>query len=77
MAFCTISELEAVLSTATPASLREAVRMGSGDRAGWIFSILHGETEAEKTAPKKYPFEGALGELLPWHAHLAELREGP
>lgn len=75
VAFCTISELENVLSTATSTSLQEAVRMGSGDRAGWIFSILHRETEAEKSAPKGYPFKEALGELLPWYARLEELRE--
>lgn len=75
VAFCTISELEAVLSTATSMSLLETVRIGSGDRAGWIFSILHGETEAEKTAPRNYPFQEALGDLLPWYARLAELRE--
>jgi hypothetical protein len=79
VAFCTISELEAVLVTATPTSLAEAVRIGSGDRAGWIFSILHGETAAEKTEPKGYPFEQALGDLLPWHARLADVsgEDGP
>ena len=73
VAFCTISELEDVLATATPSSLMETVRIGSGDRAGWIFSILHGETEAEKAAPKDYPFEQALSDLLPWHARLTEV----
>lgn len=75
VAFCTISELEAVLVTATPMSLAETVRIGSGDRAGWIFSILHTETAAEKTAPKAYPFERALGDLLPWHARMADLTD--
>ena len=72
VAFCTISELETTLATATSASLLETVRIGSGDKAGWIFSSLHNETMAEKTAPKKYPFEDALGELLPWYARLGE-----
>ena len=67
--------MEEVLSTATPASLQETVRIGSGDRAGWIFSTLHQETEAEKTATKDYPFQNALAELLPWYARLDELRE--
>jgi hypothetical protein len=75
VAFCTISELEAVLLTATAASLQETVRIGSGDRVGWIFSILHGEAQADKTAPKDYPFQEALGNLLPWHARLAELTD--
>jgi hypothetical protein len=74
VAFCTISELEAVLSTATEESLRDTVRIGSGDRQGWIFSILHQETPAEKTDPKVYPFEEALGALLPWYSQIAELR---
>ncbi len=75
VAFCTISEMEEVLSTATPASLEDAVRIGSGDKAGWIFSALHGETLAEKTAPKKYPFLEALDELLPWYARISELED--
>ncbi|MEA3065503.1 MAG: hypothetical protein QOJ27_1955 [Sphingomonadales bacterium] len=73
VAFCTISELEVVLSTATAASLQEAVRIGSGDRQGWIFSIVHEEAEAAKAEPRDYPFVEALGELLPWYARLAEL----
>ncbi|MEH3039773.1 MAG: hypothetical protein PGN21_06895 [Sphingomonas paucimobilis] len=73
VAFCTISELEAVLVTATPMSLAETVRIGSGDRAGWIFSMLHTETVAEKTVPKAYPFERTLSDLLPWHARIADL----
>lgn len=75
VAFCTISELEEVLVTATPTSLMETVRIGSGDRAGWIFSILHDETKAEKTEPKDYPFQQALDELLPWYSHLSSLSE--
>jgi hypothetical protein len=73
IAFCTISELEAVLSTATATSFKETVRIGSGDRQGWIFSILHQEVEAAKTEPKNYPFEQDLRALLPWYARLAEL----
>ncbi|WP_294271803.1 hypothetical protein [uncultured Sphingomonas sp.] len=77
VAFCTVSELENVLITATPSSLAEAVQIGSGDRAGWIFSILHAETAAGKTAPRNYPFEEALNDLLPWHARLAGIaRDG-
>lgn len=75
IAFCTISELETVLSTATAASLQEAVRIGSGDRQGWIFSSLHQEAEAAKTEPKDYPFEEALQDLLPWYARFAELTD--
>lgn len=78
VAFCTVSELESVLSTATPASLLETVRMGSGDRAGWMFSILHAEAEAEKSPPREYPFQDDLAGLLPWYARLAELTDdGP
>ena len=75
VAFCTISELETVLSTATSMSLLEAIRIGSGERVGWIFSILHGEAKAEKTPPKDYPFLESLGELLPWYPRLIELRD--
>jgi hypothetical protein len=75
IAFCTISELETVLSTATTESLLETVRIASGDRQGWIFSILHQEVEAAKTEPKDYPFEGQLRALLPWYARVSELRE--
>lgn len=73
IAFCTISELESALVTATPASLLEAIGAASGERVGWIFSTLHGETEAVKTPPKDYPFLEALGTLLPWYARLADL----
>lgn len=73
VAFCTISELEMVLATATPESLLATARIGSGDRAGWIFSILHDEADAAKTAPKEYPFQEALGELLPWYSSLKNL----
>jgi hypothetical protein len=75
IAFCTISELESVLSTATTASLKETVRIGSGDRQGWIFSLLHEDAEAAKTEPKKYPFEEELRELLPWYSRVSELSE--
>lgn len=73
VAFCTISELEATLVTATRESLLETVRIATGDRAGWIFSILHDETTSTKTDPKSYPFKEALGRLLPWHARLTRL----
>ena len=75
IAFCTISELETVLSTATMESLQETVRIGSGDRQGWIFATLHQEAQAAKTEPKDYPFEEELGALLPWYARVAELKE--
>lgn len=75
VAFCTISELETVLATATTASLLETVRIGSRERQGWIFSILHQEAGAEKTEPKHYPFEEALQNLLPWYARIAELSD--
>jgi hypothetical protein len=73
VAFCTVSELESVLATATPASLLETVRIGSGDRVGWIFSILHAEVAAAKTVPREYAFEDELPALLPWYARLGEL----
>ena len=75
VAFCTISELEQVLPTATTASLLETVRIGSGDKVGWIFSSLHQEAEAEKAEPKRYPFEEALSQLLPWWRKFDDLPE--
>jgi hypothetical protein len=75
VAFCTILELEQVLQTATVKSLLETVRVGSGHQAGWMFSILHQEVNAEKTEPKPYPFWEALGELLPWWERLDDLLE--
>lgn len=66
VAFSTISELELVLSTATTASLLEAVRVGTAEKVGWTFSDIHRKVQTEKTEPKRYPFEEALGELLPW-----------
>jgi hypothetical protein len=66
VAFSTISELELVLKTATTASLLEAVRVGTAEKVGWIFSSIHREVQKEKTEPKHYPFEEALAELLPW-----------
>ena len=76
VAFCTISELEQVLPTATTASLLETVRIGSGDKVGWIFSSLHQEAEAEKAEPKRYPFEEALSQLLPWWRKFDDLPKG-
>lgn len=73
VAFCTISELEDVLKTATPVSLLNTVDIASGDRAGWLFSILHQESTAEKTEPKHYPFDDALCDLLPWYGQLKSL----
>jgi hypothetical protein len=73
VAFSTISELELVLSTATTASLLETVRVGTGEKVGWIFSTIHQEVQTEKTEPKHYPFEEALGELLPWWRNFDDL----
>jgi hypothetical protein len=73
VAFCTISELEDVLRTATAASLLETVEIASGDRVGWIFSSLHQDAESAKTEPKDYPFQDALGDLLPWYGRLQDL----
>ena len=73
VAFCTISELEQVLSTATVGSLIEAVKLGASEKVGWNFSSLHHEAKSEKTEPKEYPFEEALGELLPWWSSLGNL----
>jgi hypothetical protein len=74
--FCTISELEEVLTTATAESLQGAVRIASGDKAGWMFSKLHQDMEAQKTGPKDFPFEEALSELLPWFGKVRELGDG-
>jgi hypothetical protein len=51
------------------------VRIGSGDRAGWIFSLLHDDAKAEKSEPRPYPFANDLGQLLPWFERVAEMRE--
>lgn len=75
VAFSTISELELVLSTATTASLLETVRVGTGEKVGWIFSSIHQEVQTEKTEPKHYPFEEALGELLPWWRNFDDLAD--
>ena len=75
VAFCTISELEFVLDTATVASLQDAIRIGSGDRQGWMFSSLHQESEEEKTELKRYPFLKELDALLPWYAQIAGLKD--
>lgn len=73
IAFCTISELEDVLRTATAASLLETVEIASGERVGWIFSSLHQDAESAKTEPKDYPFQEALADLLPWYGRLQDL----
>lgn len=73
VAFCTISELEDVLPTATVASLLETVEIACGERLGWIFSSLHQDVASAKTELKNYPFEDALGDLLPWYRRLQEL----
>lgn len=73
IAFCTISELEEVLVTATKESLLEAVRIGSGERAGWMLPILHQEVNAAKFQQRDYPFMDEIDELLPWRARLREL----
>lgn len=73
VAFCTISELEDVLRTATAESLLESAEIASGERIGWIFSSLHQEAVSPKTEPKDYPFHNALGDLLPWYGRLQDL----
>lgn len=73
VAFCTISELEDVLRTATAASLRETAEIASGERIGWIFSSLHQDAVSAKTEPKDYPFQEALGDLLPWYGRLQDV----
>lgn len=75
VAFCTISELEDVLRTATPESLLETVQIGSGERVGWIFPVLHEDSKAEKAAPRAFPFEEALSRLLPWYSDVINLTE--
>lgn len=73
VAFCTVSELEETLATATVGSLLHAVEIASGEQVGWIFSSLHQEVEAPKTAPKDYAFQDRLGGMLPWYGRVQEL----
>lgn len=76
VAFCTISELETALVTATPASLLDTVRIAAKDRQGWIFSSLHADCAAPKAPPRSWPFDDALQRLLPWYDRLATIAEG-
>lgn len=75
IAFCTISELEDCLTTATVESFFETVGIASAERQGWIFAALHQECTGPKTEPKPYPFDNALGDLLPWFSRLETLGE--
>jgi hypothetical protein len=73
IAFCSISDLEKVLVTATEESLLAVLVDASGDRRGWILTSLHADTAAPKVDPRDYPFSEALNELLPWHAQIEQL----
>jgi hypothetical protein len=72
VAFCTISELESVLETATEQSLLEAFGLLATSRRGWIFSSLHSDLDAPKSERKPYPFDDALLTLLPWYAGIKD-----
>lgn len=75
VAFCTVSELEEALATATVGSLLQTVEIASSERVGWIFSSLHQDLRVEKAELKDYPFQNALGDLLLWYARLQDLRD--
>ena len=75
VAFCTVSELEDALATATVKSLLRAVEIASGERVGWIFSSLHQDLDEQKTDPKDFPFRESLNGLLPWFGKLQQLKD--
>lgn len=72
VAFCSISEFEIALKTATEQSFLTAIEIATGERRGWVFFALHDEVDVPKTAPKTYPFAERVGELLPWYEQIGE-----
>jgi hypothetical protein len=70
VAFCSISEFERMLSTATINSLLDTVDIAAESKIGWDLSIVHDETQAPKCTPRSYPFTSELGTLLPWFDQL-------
>lgn len=73
IAFCSISEVEQMLRTATGASFLAAIDLAAGEKLGWIIPMVHSEVEAPKTEPKEFPFEDEIGDLLPWYRRIGEL----
>lgn len=70
VAFCSISELETTLTTATEQSFMGTVALASGERRGWVFFALHNELDAPKVESRPYPFYDGIGELLPWFTEM-------
>lgn len=75
IAFCSISDLEVSLETATEQSILESVRVASGEKQGWLFSSVHSEVKAAKTDAKEYHFADAVSGLLPWFGMIGEIKD--
>jgi len=76
ISFASISELERVLSTATPQSFLAAVDLASQEhRRGWMFSSIHQDVDLPKATPRPYPFIDRMDEVLPWWAFLQEFTD--
>lgn len=75
IAFCSISEIEQTLRTATGASFLATIELAAGEKLGWIFPMVHQDVEAPKTEPKDFPFENEVCDLLPWYRRIGEMAD--
>lgn len=73
VAFCSVSELEQALSTATFDSfLATASEIASAEFAGWQFCHVHDRHVPNGTEPRPYPFADRVCEVLPWWDSMGE-----
>lgn len=70
--FCPMPDLEEVLTRATPATFRAAIKLASGERKGWLLSLVHQDIRDPSTPAKPFPFDEQFSELLPWWGRLGK-----
>ena len=65
--FCSIEDLEQTVSTATSASLLQAVRTAADENLrGWLLQHVHRDHVAHVPQQNDYPFKYHLVDVLPW-----------
>ncbi len=73
VAFCSVSDLEQVLMTATFGTLSTTLReIATADFAGWHVAHVHNRHAPKDVERRPYPFADKIGELLPWWDALGE-----
>lgn len=73
--FCSITDLESTLATATEASFEAAISMAVDQhRQGWLLYSSHQEVRSVSPEQKPFPFRDDLPRLLPWWNWIEEKR---